>query len=887
MEPFSIMMGYGLINSLSQLMIRPISDRLSVTKRQHEITSQMESKHRLDLEALRLNKQIEHDNQIDIQTFCHKCRIEEAQQQFERQLKMWQIGQFNDKMWPLLTPFDHPSLHPSFKEGERVPVNIFLAQTDPKSPFAILVQPDLKNRLSAFLQTAYASDPMLQHPTVCRIGDWKDGFQDAAFINALWFGLQGQPSIVVNPIQSSFGETLNLNISMWGLGENGVMPSTRNVMSGNFNRILGSLKREETKLWIEHGLPTTSPEMEQNRNLLEQEKIMVQSGHGEYVNELLPQYQLPREIQNKVISRFSSHYSQTISGITSMFADIYYLIEYGSKPYTPTAIRQYAQMNGSEGTISPIFAQHYHHALTTMVCTDYLQDRIPYAYLGVTESLNYDPDNAMQVFEEGVGVWANRKLDVDKDIAIPVSASDCVKQFHDNATQQDIDYLQQASLTLMRLNHKDVADEVDRIIKKLEKTVMTKSVLTDIEHSRQGNDICSKENSITSSSSKEKNIYLDKDKQLDRKDEETDRILEKFHNPMPPSICINALWIVHAPIGGLGYHDDDFYNFLDEHRRYYSEITYAREAVIVRRPNYFATFFIDDDCKVIPGRKYLNEQCLPVVGNILLTKKYVDSTYNGFGIIQALDISEGKWGGFVDIDLSTLKKRKYYHELEYVVLPQIDDLVENILQDYKCDGIQDYKYDIFQDNKGRYYKLGYQSRRKLLNEQLIMKQPSVSWKMFIPKNFNKMSYNEKNCLFYDCLHKGLYEMKNSFISHGARYKVSIERNDYKADFYTKADGSFFDDSDCPDSRRCLFFPSLKRYRTMWYNGDGSGFYGCRVFDITKNVCSKEYELSMEDFLKLPNIKDTKLNILRLDALCIKLLSQVNNGFTCNGELMKL
>ena len=283
----------------------------------------------------------------------------------------------------------------------------------------------------------------------------------------------------------------------------------------------------------------------------------------------------------------------------------------------------------------------------------------------------------------------------------------------------------------------------------------------------------------------------------------------------------------------------------------------------------------------------MNEQCLPVVGNILLTKKYVDSTYNGFGIIQALDISEGKWGGFVDIDLSTLKKRKYYHELEYVVLPQIDDLVENILQDYKCDGIQDYKYDIFQDNERRYYKLGYQSRRKLLNEQLIMKQPSVSWKMFIPKNFNKMSYNEKNCLFYDCLHKDLYEMKNSFISHGARYEVSIERNDYKADFYTKADGSFFDDSDCPDSRRCLFFPSLKRYRTMWYNGDGSGFYGCRVFDITKNVCSKEYELSMEDFLKLPNIKDTKLNILRLDALCIKLLSQVNNGFTCNGELMKL
>lgn len=887
MEPFSIMMGYGLINSLSQLMIRPISDRLSVTKRQYEITSQMESKHRLDLEALRLNKQIEHDNQIDIQTFCHKCRIEEAQQQFERQLKMWQIGQFNDKMWPLLTPFDHPSLHPSFKDGERVPVNIFLAQTDPKSPFAILVQPDLKNRLSAFLQTAYASDPMLQHPTVCRIGDWKDGFQDAAFINALWFGLQGQPSLVVNPIQSSFGETLNLNISMWGLGENGVMPSTRNVMSGNFNRILGSLKREETKLWIEHGLPTTSPEMEQNRNLLEQEKIMVQSGHGEYVNELLPQYQLPREIQNKVISRFSSHYSQTISGITSMFADIYYLIEYGSKPYTPTAIRQYAQMNGSEGTISPIFAQHYHHALTTMVCTDYLQDRIPYAYLGVAESLNYDPDNAMQVFEEGVGVWANRKLDVDKDIAIPVSVSDCVKQFHDNATQQDIDYLQQASLTLMRLNHKDVADEVDRIIKKLEKVVVTKRILKGTEHNQPEYDASCKKNIPINSNSSKENISLDISKQYEKKnDEEIDGILEKFLNPMLPSICINALWMVHAPIGGY-YYDDSFYNFLDEHRRYYSEKTYAREAVIVRRPNYFATFFIDDGGNIISGRKYLESQCLPVVGDILLTDKYHDSTHVGFGIIQALDISEGKWGGFVDIDLSTLRKRKYYHELETVVLPQIDEMVKNILQDYKCDGKQNYMYDIIQDTSARFYKLGYQSRWNLLEEPLIMKQPSVSWKMFIPKNYNRMSYNEKNCLFYDCLSKNLYEMKKTFVSHGAQYEVSIERNDYMAHFYTKADGSFFDDSDCPDSRRCLLFPSIKRYKTMWHNGDGSGFYGYRVFDITKDVCSKNYDFPMEDFLKLPNIKDTKLNILRLDALCTKLLSQVNNGFTCNGELMKL
>jgi hypothetical protein len=463
MEPFTMMLGYGLINSLSQLVVRPIADKMTASGRQAEMQKQMETKHALDLEAVRLNKQIELDNQFNIQGVCHTHRMQEAQAQFERQLKMWQIGQFNDKMWPLLTPFDHPSLRPQCI-GATTPVNIFLAKTDPHSPFAALIQPDLKNRLSNFIGTAYSSDPKQAHSSICRIGDWKDGFQDAAFINALWFGLQGQPTIIINPIQSEFGEILDLNVSIWGLGETGHSPSTSNVISGHFGSAIGRLKREETRTWIEHGLPVTSPEMRHNADLLRLEEELIASGKGEYIDELLVQYKLPKEIQNKVITSFSSEYNHLVSCITGMFADIYHLIEYGAQPYMPIAINKYYQNSDRHFQIPDIAINHYRHALRSMTCTDYLQDKLPFAFLGVAKSLSYNPSCSQQILQEGIGLWANRKLDVSQEVAIPESIDECVRMLRDNSSDSDKCYLENAKDVLLSINQIDAAKSLDKKI---------------------------------------------------------------------------------------------------------------------------------------------------------------------------------------------------------------------------------------------------------------------------------------------------------------------------------------------------------------------------------------------------------------------------------------
>jgi hypothetical protein len=98
MEPFMMMLGYGLVNSMAQLVVRPIADKLSQKGRREDMLMQMEAKQKLDLESVRLNKQIEFENNMNIQQYCHQLRIEEAQNQFANQLRMWQLGQFNEKM---------------------------------------------------------------------------------------------------------------------------------------------------------------------------------------------------------------------------------------------------------------------------------------------------------------------------------------------------------------------------------------------------------------------------------------------------------------------------------------------------------------------------------------------------------------------------------------------------------------------------------------------------------------------------------------------------------------------------------------------------------------------------------------------------------------------
>ena len=459
MEPFMMMLGYGLVNSMAQLVVRPIADKLSQNNRREDMLMQMEAKQKLDLESVRLNKTLELENNLNIQQYCHQLRVDEAQNQFANQLKMWQLGQFNERMWPLLTPFDHPSLKPQYTSGQQVPINVFLAKTDPRSAFGQLLQSDVKNRLSNFLQTTYSNSA--DHPCVCRIGDWKDGFQDAAFINALWYGLQGQPCIVINPIQSEFGEQLDLNVSLWGLASTGYAPLTQTIITGPFGSAIGRIAREETIRWKNNGLAVVSQEMKHNMDLLKQEETLRGQGKGDdVIRYLLGQYKRPNEILNDIITRFSREYSHSIACITGMYADIYHLIEYGAEPFMPKAINAYNISMQSSYQIPDIAISHYRKALTDLACSNYLQDKLPFAYLRVAKAINFDKRSAHEVFQEGIGLWANRKMEIEKELPLPESIEKCISILNDNSTENDNRYLEMVKSVLVSIGEYDAAKEI-------------------------------------------------------------------------------------------------------------------------------------------------------------------------------------------------------------------------------------------------------------------------------------------------------------------------------------------------------------------------------------------------------------------------------------------
>lgn len=458
MEPFSMMIGYGLINSLSQLVIRPITDKISRPDRLADMQRQMESKHVLDLEAVRYNKTLDFELQEKLQETGHLRRIKEAQCQFQNQLALWQSGQFDSKVWPLKTPLGHGSLS-KFEYNENSPafINVFLTEPVANSIFGRLVQTDLKNDLTQFVQVAYGADSQ-HHPCMSRIGDWKANFNDSSNINALWYGMKGQPTIVINPIPSSSGDKIDLNISMWGLGENSSAPTTNCVFKGPLGKVIAQIAREESKIWKEHGLPIESAQLKQNVKLLDQEQAMIEAGKGEFINDLLDSYTLPQEIHNKVVSRFVPEFSHLVACLTGLYADIYHLIEYGTKPYMPYAIINH----NNKFQIPEIVIEGYRKTLTNMVLTNYLEDKLPYAIWGVAESLSYDEDSSLSIFNDGVALWANKKVEKDKDVAIPESIDGSLRLLKDMSTNEDKSYLKYAQHVLESMGRCEEAKTLEK-----------------------------------------------------------------------------------------------------------------------------------------------------------------------------------------------------------------------------------------------------------------------------------------------------------------------------------------------------------------------------------------------------------------------------------------
>lgn len=444
-----MLIGYGLVNSISQLIIRPIGDKLSSNSKKEEIISQIEKKMELDKEILLLNKSIELSNGIKLQEYSHTCRLEEAKAQFKQQLELWHLGQFNNNMWPLLTPFDHPSLKPNYNSGDIIPINIFLAKTDAKSPYAILSQSSVKNKITNYFQMYTDSK---EHPVVCRIGDWKEGFYDVAFINALWYGMKGLPSIIINPIHSEFSEDLNISVSFWGLGENGLSPITQNIFNLNFGQCFGKAIKSVSREWIEAGLPILSAEMRNNQNLLNQENSMIAVGKGEFCSYLLGQYQPAKEIRSKAIEKLNKELSLNMACIAGMFSDLYFLLEYGITPKMPSSIKKMNHYEETDFIIPEQVALCYHKALLNLASCNYLGDRIPSVFAQVASSVaSFNHEVAKTILEDAINIWFSRKNHIVKSTDKNIKS--LISEVIINSDSIDADFLSHIGSTCQLLHY--------------------------------------------------------------------------------------------------------------------------------------------------------------------------------------------------------------------------------------------------------------------------------------------------------------------------------------------------------------------------------------------------------------------------------------------------
>ncbi|HEX3029839.1 MAG TPA: hypothetical protein VHT34_11170, partial [Clostridia bacterium] len=107
---------YSLVNSAISVIMRPLSNwlgsKVDGKKKLQETLDLKDYQHELDLETLRISRisDIRQKQQLQKESFNH--RLQEAQQQHKLNVQRWQDTTFDQRIWPLKTPYENFSLKP-------------------------------------------------------------------------------------------------------------------------------------------------------------------------------------------------------------------------------------------------------------------------------------------------------------------------------------------------------------------------------------------------------------------------------------------------------------------------------------------------------------------------------------------------------------------------------------------------------------------------------------------------------------------------------------------------------------------------------------------------------------------------------------------------------
>lgn len=467
MEPISMMLGYAAIQTAMQLVIRPIADKFNAKGNQKRLIEQLEHKHSLDLDLMRLNKELEISNHYNLQEVSHALRLKEAEKQFNQSKEMWATTKFEAQVWPLLTP-PHEQYFKRDANSTVVPVSIYLSRADIKSQYSLLYQDIIKNEISNYIEEKHKRNDC--ELLISNVGDWKNGFCDDAHILKLWNFISWKPTVILRPVQTHNDSELKLRLTLWGLGNN-ESKTTETVLSIKYKELLAQYIKEETN---KINLPREICSKEHNNNLDVLESEIIDD------RILAEKLKVSEEIRTKVTERFVKGFSSYVNCCVGVRSDIHHLIEYGFMPQMPTAMKLY----NPDFKIPSAVLKQYRTALTWLTATNYQRDKILYTYTRTARALAQIDDPAFmtevdEILREVIGIWANRKK-IDNEIRFPENEDECVRLLNDNYTKDD-DFLREVKHLFHDIERQDISKELDgiqlkRVTKGEEKVIVSEKM---------------------------------------------------------------------------------------------------------------------------------------------------------------------------------------------------------------------------------------------------------------------------------------------------------------------------------------------------------------------------------------------------------------------------
>ncbi len=302
----------------------------------------------------------EHDHQQKLKEM--RCQFDINKEKAEHQMLLsysdWQQKTFWDKCFPLRNPFEVPMGYEPEYDGNTnrlsscklttialpndkhiVPLRVISALKDNVHENASTINANL----SMFLMSNYSVNG--EHAIVSDIGSWKDEVPvNDAFINYLYKGLRGQPTIVWTPSYTNGGTIVRMKLWSWGLGEQQAYPVGIDCGWIDLDIIYRRALMDEVKSFQKaiEKINATLPNKDIDRNI----KILSMiDDHKENLtdedfNRLLLLLSEPKEVKRQVQIRVNELTSNIFSCAVALYADGYHLHEYGTMPQLPYILPQ-------------------------------------------------------------------------------------------------------------------------------------------------------------------------------------------------------------------------------------------------------------------------------------------------------------------------------------------------------------------------------------------------------------------------------------------------------------------------------------------------------------------------------------------------------------------